>query len=177
MKKFLLISALALSSVNAYANDTTTFDTELNCMAMNMYFESKNQPDIDMYAVGHVVLNRMKSDKFPIRVDGKIASDHERSEPVNTICNVVKDAKLDTRGNPIRNGCQFSWYCDGKREIILSKKRWNKALEIAEDLMIDRYYEYDFTGGALWYHADYVTPSWAKSKTKTIQIYTHIYYK
>ncbi|MGB0749716.1 MAG: cell wall hydrolase [Magnetospiraceae bacterium] len=35
----------------------------------------------------------------------------------------------------------------------------------------------DITGGATHYHADYVTPSWASSLTKTVQIGRHIFYK
>ena len=35
----------------------------------------------------------------------------------------------------------------------------------------------DITDGALFYHADYVTPSWAKIKQKTTEIGDHIFYK
>lgn len=178
MINLLLLSSTMLTTP-AIANDidTISHDSQVNCMALNMYFESKNQPDVDMYAVGHVVLNRMESDLFPIRKNGKIADAYDRAPTVNTTCDIVYDAKLDIKGNPIKNGCQFSWYCDGKPEIISSRKRWNKAVEISNDLLNDRYYEYDFTGGALWYHADYVMPNWAKTKIKTIQIVNHIYYR
>ena len=35
----------------------------------------------------------------------------------------------------------------------------------------------DITDGATHYHADYVRPSWAKTKTKTIEIEDHIFYR
>ena len=35
----------------------------------------------------------------------------------------------------------------------------------------------DITGGATHYHADYVSPAWAKTKTKTVEIQDHIFYK
>ena len=35
----------------------------------------------------------------------------------------------------------------------------------------------DITDGATHYHADYVLPSWAATKTKTIEIGDHIFYR
>jgi len=35
----------------------------------------------------------------------------------------------------------------------------------------------DVTQGATHYHADYVSPAWAKTKTKTIEIEDHIFYR
>ena len=35
----------------------------------------------------------------------------------------------------------------------------------------------DITDGALFYHADYVTPAWAKTKIKTVEIQDHIFYR
>ena len=35
----------------------------------------------------------------------------------------------------------------------------------------------DLTDGALFYHADYVTPGWAKTKIKTVEIQDHIFYR
>ena len=36
---------------------------------------------------------------------------------------------------------------------------------------------WDFTDGATHYHADYVKPAWASSKTKTITVGNHIFYR
>jgi len=35
----------------------------------------------------------------------------------------------------------------------------------------------DITDGATHYHADYVSPSWAKTKTRTTEIGDHIFYR
>ena len=35
----------------------------------------------------------------------------------------------------------------------------------------------DITDGALFYHADYVYPSWAKTKQRTTEIDDHIFYR
>jgi len=152
----------------------TDLDKSIHCMASNIYFESKNQPEVDMYAVGHVVLNRLSNVDFPRRINGKIATKEQRINN-DSICNIVYDAKLDAKGNQIKYQCQFSWYCDGKPEIIVSKEKWAQAELVAIRLLTSDMY--DFTGGALYYHADYVSPEWAKSLTKTLQVKNHIYYR
>ena len=35
----------------------------------------------------------------------------------------------------------------------------------------------DIVEGALWYHATYTSPEWAKHFQKTVQINEHIFYK
>ena len=45
---------------------------ELYCLATNIYFESRNQPQVGRVAVGQVTMNRVNSPKFP-----------------NTVCEVV----------------------------------------------------------------------------------------
>ena len=35
----------------------------------------------------------------------------------------------------------------------------------------------DITDGATHYHADYVSPEWKKTKTKTTEIGDHIFYR
>ena len=47
--------------------------TALTCLALNVYFEARNQPVNGQIAVSSVVLNRVKSNKYP-----------------NDICSVVK---------------------------------------------------------------------------------------
>jgi len=157
-----------------YADIETELDKSIHCMASNIYFESKNQPEVDMYAVGHVVLNRLSNADFPRRIDGKIATKEQRMNN-DSICNIVYDAKLDAKGNQVKYQCQFSWYCDGKPEVIVSKEKWAQAELVAIRLLTSDMY--DFTGGALYYHADYVSPEWAKSHTKTLQVKNHIYYR
>ena len=35
----------------------------------------------------------------------------------------------------------------------------------------------DITGGAVMYHADYVSPYWTNAYERTVKIDTHIFYK
>jgi len=84
------------------------------CLALNIYHEARNQPVAGQIAVSEVVLNRVADSKYP-----------------NTICEVVYQAKYKKGSNlPIRNQCQFSWYCDGKSDkpTDIDAYRWALTL-------------------------------------------------
>lgn len=136
----------------AQANAVDRFD-ELYCLAKNIYFESRNQPRLGRIAVGQVTLNRVNSKRFPA-----------------TICTVVR------QGGERRNKCQFSWYCDGKSDEPKSGKVWDDCVYLAL-LLYSKQFTVDVTDGALWYHATYVSPSWAEHYEKTVRINEHIFYR
>ena len=136
--------------------------TSLMCLALNIYHEAKNQSFIGQVAVAQVVMNRVKDTRYP-----------------NTVCEVVKQG-LTYKWKPsfpIKNKCQFSWWCDGKSDIPKDIKTYNRLVKIAETLIYHKVPFIDITDGALFYHADYVKPDWAKTKTKTVEIQDHIFYK
>jgi len=132
------------------------------CMAQNIYFESANQSFAGRLAVANVVMNRVDDLQFP-----------------NTVCDVIYQAKtrINWKGNevPIRNQCQFSWYCDGLSDEPVDSATWIKSLYIA-DLVLTGVYK-DITEGSLWYHADYIYPYWADELEYVTQIEDHIFYK
>ena len=148
----LLVPTLAASDENG----------ERYCLAQNIYFESANQPFAGRVAVANVAVNRSNDAQFP-----------------STICDVVYQAKLreNWKGNmvPIRNKCQFSWYCDGKSDEPTDSTTWMESLHIA-DLVISGKMP-DITSGSLWYHADFVSPYWAPYLTEVVTIDNHIFYK
>lgn len=142
------------------ANKSAEFKTQSECLAKNIYFEARNEGTQGQRAIAWVTLNRVASDKYP-----------------DTICDVVYQAKVDKKGNPFRDKCQFSWFCDGKGDKIRDMEAWDKALYIAADVMLKFGKETDPTGGATMYHADYVDPFWVDSFEKTVQINSHIFYE
>ena len=71
----------------------------------------------------------------------------------------------------------FSWYCDGKSDTPYDKKKYEQIYLLAELIMANEIRFLDITDGALFYHADYVTPGWAKTKQRTIEIEDHIFYR
>lgn len=153
---------------------TESSHPELYCLAKNIYFEAKSEPIAGQYAVADVVLNRVKDSRFP-----------------NTICEVVyegpvreswktkKQTDLDDAEriyHPIRDRCQFSWWCDGKSDNIKDGDAWRKAQEIAYRLVND-YKHRGLTEGATHYHATYVNPKWAPTLDLVGRIGTHIFYR
>jgi spore germination cell wall hydrolase CwlJ-like protein len=50
-------------------------------------------------------------------------------------------------------------------------------LSLADSILSNELPFYDITDGATHYHADYVMPAWAKTKTRTVEIQDHIFYK
>jgi len=157
MLKTFLVSGLILLSNNP---------DEITCLAKNMYFEARNQSFAGMLAVANVTINRVKDKRFP-----------------NTICNVVKQGptRASWKGTgkliPIRNKCQFSWYCDGKPDTPANKKVYESIYHLAFLILHDRMPYLDITDGATHYHADYINPSWVSSKVRTVEIEDHIFYR
>lgn len=149
MKLFLAL--LLVAAFPAKAEDPVT------CLATNIYFEARGEPTAGQLAVGFVVLNRVKSKKYP-----------------NTVCDVVYQAKY-LHKVPIRHKCQFSWYCDGELEVIREKEAYDKAKNLARYLIEGS--PIDITDGSLFYHSLSVDPYWNKSVDKTIVIGNHIFYK
>ena len=131
----------------------------ITCLALNIYFESRNQPIEGQVAVSQVVLERVKSKKYP-----------------DTVCEVVFQGPTYSWSvnYPIRDRCQFSWYCDGLSDKPKDQIAWLNSLEVAEKV----YYGLtDTVKGATHYHSVKVDPWWAKYKVKVKQIGDHIFYR
>ena len=78
---------------------------------------------------------------------------------------------------PIRHKCQFSWYCDGKPDTVYDEETFEEIYVLTDGVVDGTFEILDITEGATHYHADYVSSDWAKTKTKTIEIEDHIFYR
>ena len=142
------------------------YQVESYCLAQNIYHEARNQPTAGQLAVASVTINRVNDPRFP-----------------NTICDVVMEGphRPSWKGTgemiPVRNRCQFSWYCDGKSDRINDMETFDNIFLFTSGLVNGTITLLDVTDGATHYHADYVKPAWAKTKTKTIEIEDHIFYR
>ncbi|MEL6504021.1 MAG: cell wall hydrolase [Pseudomonadota bacterium] len=123
------------------------------CLANGIYFEARGERKKGQQAVAQVILNRVKNPTYP-----------------NTICGVVY------QNTHMRNACQFSFACDGKRDRINSRKHWNIAVKIANDAIEGRFWLRS-VGSSSHYHADYVWPRWRKKMRKMTKIGRHIFYR
>ena len=139
--------------------------SDAHCLATNIYFEARGESEAGQIAVAFVTLNRVRSSNFP-----------------NDICDVVYQAQHSewwkehkNKLVPIRHLCQFSWYCDGKSDKIHNEDEYVRLLELAFEVLMDNHT--DNTGGAVYYHADYVEPYWAIAYNKTTSIDDHVFYR
>jgi len=128
------------------------------CMALNVYHEARNQSLVGQIAVAQVTVNRVNDSRYP-----------------DTVCGVVKQSITYSSGDPVKNKCQFSWYCDGKSDKPKDEDSYYTALHIAKRMLEGNLI--DFTEGATHYHATYLRPDWAETKTYITQIDDHIFYR
>jgi len=132
--------------VDLYAGGSTD-DAEQDCLANAVYFEARGEPIEGQLAVAEVVLNRTLSGRYP-----------------QTICEVVEQP------------WQFSFVNATGRipEANRSSNAWRRAVAIARiaEAGAGRLLPRD----VLWYHADYVSPSWGRRLARNTKIGLHIFY-
>lgn len=152
----------AVPAYNSTFDETEIVDfaRERDCLALNIYHEAKGESELGQRAVAYVTLNRTNDDRYP-----------------DDVCEVIHQAQLGSDGEPKRNKCQFSWYCDGKSDEPTDKEAFAQAMFVASVVINTYGYSFDPTMGATMYHADSVKPSWRKSFEQTTEIENHIFYR
>jgi spore germination cell wall hydrolase CwlJ-like protein len=161
MKNFIIAASLffVASPASAQNFELEKLFPQVQCMALNIYYEARGSNLADQAAVADVVLNRVQDTRYP-----------------NTICEVVKQGIQDSNGNMRRNMCQFSWYCDGKHDRPQDQDRWVEAQGIAWNMVEENKFR-GITEGSTHYHATYVEPRWAKTLQLVGRIGAHIFYR
>lgn len=125
----------------------TPLDEELNCIATAVYFESRGEPFEGQLAVAEVVINRARSGRYP-----------------SSYCAVVKQP------------AQFSFVRRGQFPAIdTGSASWSYAQSIAR--IASKQLASQLPGDVLWYHADYVAPSWGRRLSRVDKIGAHIFYR
>ena len=170
-----------IQTKTVYVPDTkeknSVHEDDLYCMALNIYREAANQSLAGMVAVGRVVMNRVNDRRFPGTVceviyEGPVKESWKTKQNPNL-------AEEDRVYYPRKNLCQFSWYCDGKRDEVINTEnniKWQTATDIAYDILAyDRWK--GLVEGSTHYHANYVKPTWRKSMTLVAHIDDHIFYR
>ena len=122
-------------------------DSEAQCLATAVYFESMGEPLQGQLAVANVVINRARSGRYP-----------------TSWCGVVKQR------------AQFSFVRNGRFPRIDPECRaWRKAQAIARIAAANMMAA--LPTDVLWYHADYVAPKWRNNLVKVEKIGAHIFYR
>ncbi len=93
----------SLQAAVAAQDAPAALDSELNCLAIGVYYESKGEPLAGQLAVADVILNRTTSGRFP-----------------RSVCSVIKQPG------------QFSFVHGGKLPSPPVNAQWKKALAVAQ---------------------------------------------
>jgi hypothetical protein len=125
---------------------------EWQCLTEALYFEARGEPLEGQYAVAEVILNRVDHANYP-----------------DSVCDVVNE------GTGRRFACQFTYTCDGRPEEMRDVQALHRLGHVAR-IMLDGAPR-GLTGGATHYHADWVTPRWARVYPRTADYGTHIFYR
>jgi len=121
-------------------------DAQWQCMATAIYHEARGESLRGQFAVAEVVMNRTESPAYP-----------------KTVCGVVKQ------------GCQFSFMCDGRSDAASDRAAWIDAGKIAR-LMLDGAPR-TLTRGATHFHTVHVRPGWSRRFAQTAAIGAHLFYR
>lgn len=120
---------------------------DLQCLAQAIYFEARGEPLDGQLAVGAVIVNRTTSGRYP--------SDY---------CSVVTQPG------------QFSFVRRGRiPSPDEASPAWTRARAIAQIAHQDLWHS--AAGEALFFHARYVRPGWARNKVQLAAIQSHIFYR
>jgi N-acetylmuramoyl-L-alanine amidase len=130
-------------------------ETDLQCLAENVYFEARGEPIQGQYAVAEVTLNRTLAPNFP-----------------HTVCGVVHEMRWDPSRR--RAVADFSWTELGGSSPD-DKPAWNRAMTVATAVYDDTHDP--IVPGALFYHATSVRPGWARTRTAIATIGNHVFYR
>ena len=157
--------------------------TEVMCLAENMYHEAKNQGTAGWSAVASVTFNRIRDSRFPDTVCEVVKQGPTRESWKTRLLDLPDDERVYY---PIRHRCQFSWYCDGKKDVMYNEEAVYLAtdiaflvLDISTNRLGDSTFLVDITEGSTHYHTNYVKPAWRHDRgmAKITSVGTHIFYR
>jgi hypothetical protein len=143
-----LTTTTDLSMLVAANSIGEVLDEEGSCLATAVYFEARGETLDGQLAVAQVVMNRALSGRYPA-----------------TWCAVVKQR------------AQFSFVRSGGRFPAIKPgcPQWSRAQAIAR--IATKRLASALSSDVLWYHANYVAPSWGRRLNRVSQIGAHIFYR
>jgi len=144
----ILLTMLFIASAS-YAED----NEEYHCLVEAIYFEARSESKIGQLAVANVILERVRHEDHP-----------------NTICKVVHEWKY----YPQLHRCSFSYYCDGKKEIMYEKESLSNIMHIATLALKGAVVE--DVWGSTHYHSRHVEPYWSTDMFYIGSIGEHLFY-
>jgi spore germination cell wall hydrolase CwlJ-like protein len=139
--------ASSLDALVAQNAGEDTADAEQDCLANAVYFEARGESLQGQLAVAEVVMNRAASGRYP-----------------TSLCAVVVQP------------AQFSFVRHGHiPHADRASEAWRRAVGVAR-VAAERIAPRLLPSSCLWYHANYVSPSWGRRLAETTRIGLHIFY-
>jgi len=145
-------SEVTFSSSWLDTQPAATGNADWACLSEALYFEARGETLKGQFAVAEVIMNRVKSTRFP-----------------DSVCGVIK------QGTGRKFQCQFTYNCDGNPDTIRERGAYIAVGKVAR-AVIDGQAPV-LTNGATYYHTTAVRPKWSRVFTKTAAIGVHIFYR
>jgi spore germination cell wall hydrolase CwlJ-like protein len=128
--------------------------TQLDCLARNIYHEAGGEPFEGKVAVAQVTINRAESGQFP-----------------GDICRVVYQKNIVYE----KVLCQFSWYCEqASVKKPMNGPVYTESMEVAKKVLLEGF-RLPSIKDALYFHGDYINPGWTRERVAHVG--RHIFYK
>lgn len=127
-----------------------TGGAEWECLRKALYFEARGESLKGEFAVAEVILNRVDSPAYP-----------------NSVCGVVEQGG--------HGACQFSYTCDGYRDVMAEPEAADRAGRIAMVMLEGA--PRTLTMGATYFHTRAVRPAWTGRVVQTVAIGAHLFYR
>jgi spore germination cell wall hydrolase CwlJ-like protein len=134
------------------AQPRATGGEQWRCLSEALYFEARGETVKGQFAVAEVILNRVASDRYP-----------------DSVCGVIN------QGTGRKYQCQFTFTCDGRKEVISERGAYARVAKVARAAMDGL--DVELTDGATHYHTTAVRPSWARRFHQTARIGVHLFYR
>ena len=161
----------------------------ITCLAENIYFEARGESFKAKIAVANVTRNRVEDARWPSTYCGVV-----QQGPVRESWKTRSDKSLaesDRVYYPKKHRCQFSWFCDGAKDIIWANKEqtgetiegnaraWRESVRIAIAALGQGDYiiRVNTLGATHYYNHNLVDPNWADSFETTVVIGNHTFKK
>ncbi|HZG07899.1 MAG TPA: cell wall hydrolase [Allosphingosinicella sp.] len=127
-------------------------------MALTMWGEARNQGELGMRAVGHVIANRRRAKTHGTYVTDTVSAAWQfscwnKNDPNRALMLAIEDLP----------------------EGGAAHRQWLAAKRIAAEVLAGR--SADPTGGALFYHTTAVHPVWSRGVTPVTQIGVHLFFR
>lgn len=140
-------------------------EEEAHCLAIGLYHEARGESELGQIAVAQVILNRVKSRKYPDSICGVVFENEHRA-----------------------NACQFSFACDGRSDKPEDWASYQAMKKLADDMLCagSCHRQTDqqpllarlpaAMRRASHYHTTAVRPGWSSRIRRVGRIGAHIFY-